>query len=184
MADWKKNKTWTIITVIIYLIVIVFAITALMSKFSIGGIKLFTVQSGSMEPTIKVGSMIATKSQNNYEVNNIVTYKDREDANKTTTHRIVKKEYTGIDRYTTKGDANDVADSNVVLPPQIVGRVIFSLPYFGYPVAFARTLPGLILLIVIPATIIIYEEARKIGQELKKIKAKKQLNNSPKKEKK
>src|SRR4030042_5189237 len=150
MINWKKIKIWSVITYLIYLIVIVFSISALMSKFSIGGIKLFTVQSGSMEPAIKVGSMVVTKSQNIYEVNNVITFKDREDSRKTTTHRIVEKEDTGIMRYTTQGDANGVPDSNQVLPNQIIGKVIFKVPYFGYPVAFARTWPGVIVLIIIP----------------------------------
>jgi signal peptidase len=168
MINWKKIKIWPIVTGIIYLIVIVFAITALMSKFSIGGIKLFTVQSGSMEPAIKVGSMVVTKSQDTYQVSDVITFKDREDAQKTTTHRIVGKEDTGIIRYTTQGDANDAADSNQVLPPQIIGKVIFKIPYFGYPVAFARTWPGVIILIIIPATIIIYDEVGNIRKEWRK----------------
>jgi signal peptidase len=168
MINWKKIKIWSIITYLIYLIVIVFAISALMSKFSIGGIKLFTVQSGSMEPAIKIGSMVVTKSQEAYQVDDVITFKDREDARKTTTHRIIEKEDTGIMRYTTQGDANDVEDSNQVLPNQIIGRVIFKVPYFGYPVAFARTWPGVIVLIIIPATIIIYDEVGNIRKEWRK----------------
>ena len=177
MINWKKIKIWSVVTVIIYLIVIVFAISALMSKFSIGGIKLFTVQSGSMEPSIKVGSMVITKSQDIYEINDVITFKDREDSRKTTTHRIVGKEDTGIMRYTTQGDANDAADSNAVLPNQIIGKVIFKVPYFGYPVAFVRTWPGVIVLIIIPATIIIYDEVGNIRKEWHK--RKKAKNDTP-----
>lgn len=169
MTDLIKKKIWSIVTVVIYLIVVVFAITTLMSKLSIGGIKLFTVQSGSMEPAIHVGSLVVVKSENVYKVGDVITYKEREDANKTITHRIFKEENTGIERYTTKGDANDSTDSNIVLPSQIIGKVVFSILYLGYPVAFARTIPGLILLVVIPATVIIYEEIRKIHHETKQI---------------
>jgi len=176
MINWRKLNTWKIVTFIIYIIVIVFAISALMSKFSIAGIKLFTVQSGSMEPAIKVGSLVVVKSQNEYQVNDIITFKDREDSQKTTTHRIVEKEDTGIIRCTTQGDANDAADSNAVLPPQIVGKVIFKIPYFGYPVAFARTWPGVIILIIIPATIIIYDEVGNIRKEWRKRKKSKNIN--------
>ena len=168
MINWKKINYWKIITYIIYVIVILFAITAILSRFSIGGIKLFTVQSGSMEPTIKAGSMAFVKSEKNYNVNDIITYQERTNPKETITHRIVKKENTGVDRYTTQGDANGSADSNIVLFPQIIGKVIFAIPYFGYPVAFVRTLPGLIILIIVPAIIIIYDEISNIKKELAK----------------
>src|SRR4030042_2862727 len=92
MINWKKIKIWPIVTAIIYLIVIVFAITALMSKFSIGGIKLFTVQSGSMEPAIKAGSMVVVKAQSDYQIKDVVTFRGQENQQKTTTHRIIRKD--------------------------------------------------------------------------------------------
>ncbi|MCX6806876.1 MAG: signal peptidase I [Candidatus Berkelbacteria bacterium] len=165
----KKNNYWNILTCIIYAVVIIFAFLAISSKFSIGGIKLLVVKSGSMEPTIKTGSMVITESQADYTIDDIVTFKNREKPEETTTHRIVNEEYQGnLKLFITEGDANGSPDSNKVLPDQIVGKVIFKIPYFGYAVAFSRTLPGLIILIVIPATIIIYDEINKIKDEIKK----------------
>ncbi|MDD3773849.1 MAG: signal peptidase I [Patescibacteria group bacterium] len=161
-----KKVAYKIVNGLLILIVVIFALTALMSKFSIGGIKLFTVQSGSMEPVIKVGAMVLTKIEKSYNVGDIITYTRRDDPTKNITHRIVEKNNTGIDRYTTKGDANSAADVDVVLPTQIVGKVIFNISYVGYPIAFVRTPVGFVLLIIFPATLILYEEVSKIKKEI------------------
>ena len=41
-----------------------------------------------------------------------------------------------------------------------------SVPLLGYPVSYAKTTPGIILLIIIPAVIIIYDEIQKIRKEI------------------
>jgi signal peptidase len=70
-----------------------------------------------------------------------------------------------------KGDANDSPDGDLVQKYQIIGRVNFSIPYIGYLVAFARTLPGLIICIIVPALVIVYEEVGKIQGEVKAIRS-------------
>lgn len=163
--SWHFN-IWRALTTLIFIIVVLFAITALMSKFSIGGVKLFTVQSGSMEPTIKTGSMILTKSEKNYEIGDIITFEDAQNRKQTVTHRIVGKQTEGTLSYTTEGDANGSPDSQVTMPYQIIGKVLLKIPYFGYPVAFARTPVGFSILVIVPATIIIYEEINNLKNEI------------------
>jgi len=163
----KKFNYWKIINYVIYAIVIIFAFLAISAKFSFFGIQLLVVKSGSMEPTIKTGSMVIDKSKEDYQIEDIVTFKDREKPSETTTHRIINKETQGnIELFTTQGDANGSPDSIKVNRNQIIGKVIFKIPYFGYVVAFARTWPGVIILIIIPATIIIYDEINNIKKEL------------------
>lgn len=163
----KSNKTWNILTYIIYAIVIIFAFLAISAKFSIGGIKLLVVKSGSMEPTIKTGSLVIDKTESNYKIDDIVTFKNRDKPTETTTHRIIGEEViSNIKIFQTKGDANETPDSAKLLPDQIMGKVIFKLPLLGYVVAFSRTWPGVIILIIIPATIIIYDEINNIKKEI------------------
>ena len=165
----KKHDYWKIVTYIIYAIVIIFAILAISAKFSFFGIRMLVVKSGSMEPAIKTGSLVIDKELSNYSINDIVTYKNRENPNETTTHRIVDEEIQGnIKLFTTQGDANGSPDSEKVTQDRILGKVIIDIPILGYIVAFARTWPGVIILIIIPATIIIYDEINKIKNELKK----------------
>jgi len=71
--------------------------------------------------------------------------------------------------YVTKGDANDAPDSQAVAEELVLGKTIFSIPLLGYPVSFAKTREGLIILIVIPATMIIYSEILNIKNEAKRL---------------
>jgi signal peptidase len=144
------------------------AVFVAFSAFNIpGGFKLFTVQSGSMAPAIKTGSLVVVKSAPEYAVGDVITFKN---APAPTTHRIESIEDGVI---TTKGDANDAPDSEPVNANQIVGKVIVSASYLGYPVAFAKSKEGFVLLIVIPATLIIYSEILNIKNEIKKLRKKK-----------
>jgi signal peptidase I len=123
-----------------------------------------------MEPEIKTGSMVVVKTASNYNLNDVITYYDRTDSKKTVTHRIVDKKTTGsIEQIITKGDANGSNDSIAITKDQIIGKVHFSIRYLGYLVGAAKTTVGFIILIVIPATIIIYEEIKKIHHETKHI---------------
>jgi len=140
-----------------------------------GGIKLFTVQSGSMEPTIRKESLIISRPFTTYSTGEIVTFKsesDRQNKNPkiTTTHRIYKVELINNKLvFTTKGDANKSADAGTIDEGLIIGKEIFSIPLLGYPISFAKTKEGLIILIVIPATIIIYSELINIKNEAQRL---------------
>jgi len=163
----KKINYWNILTYIVYAIVIIFAFFAISSKYSIFGIKMLVVKSGSMEPTIKTGSLVIDKSFSDYQINEIVTFQNSKKLTETTTHRITNKEdKDGNILFTTKGDANNADDADKLTPDRIVGKVVFKIAYLGYTVAFSRTTPGLIILIIIPATIIIYDEINKIKNEI------------------
>lgn len=133
-----------------------------------GNYQLFIVQSGSMEPTVHTGSLIFVKPASEYKVEDIVTMKIK-NSKETVTHRITEiiKE-NGKISFKTKGDANKSEDSGEVAEDEIVGKLIFKIPYLGYPVSFSKTSQGFILLIVIPSVIIIYEELRKIKKEIGK----------------
>ena len=132
--------------------------------------KLLSVQSGSMEPAIPIGSVLLTKPSSAYQVEDVITFRDIENPNYLITHRIVEVEnLENGSLYVTKGDANEDADSERIEKDLVVGKVIWSLPLIGYVVSFARTQVGLILLIVIPVTIIVYSEILAIKREFKKL---------------
>jgi len=171
-VNWKLFKN-VIYWLLIVVLVIIAAVTAI-SAFDIPGrIKLYTVQSGSMMPAIPVGSLVVSKPADNYHVGDTITFiseKDRliKNPKHTTTHRIFEVKETETE-YVTKGDANDVPDSEPVAEDLVLGKTIFSIPLLGYPISFAKTREGLILLIVIPTTMIIYSEVLNIKKEAKKL---------------
>lgn len=135
--------------------------------------KIYFVTSGSMEPTITTGSMVVSKPQDSYVAGNIITFKNigSSKPNDTTTHRIseVNLDDNGNLIYATKGDANNSNDGEKLSSDRIVGRMIFSLPLIGYLIGYIKTLPGLVLIVIIPATIIIYEEIKKMRNEAREI---------------
>jgi len=141
-----------------------------------GNYKLLIVQSGSMEPAIKTGSVVIIKPVENYKANDVITFEDG-GRDGTITHRIVDMEViSGQMQYITKGDANNAEDSNKVPESKIVGKVLTSIPYAGYILAMAKKPIGFVLLVVLPCLMIISEEVIKIWKELKKGKLKKKEN--------
>lgn len=132
---------------------------------------MYIVRSGSMAPALKSGDLIFSKKQDTYSVGNIITYIPRGESKniESITHRIIDLK---DGNFITKGDANPSEDSESVTPKQVKGRYVFRVPFFGYLVAFAKTTPGFIFLIIIPGTIIIYSEIQNIILEIKKRKKK------------
>jgi signal peptidase len=135
-----------------------------------GNFAVKVVKSGSMEPTIHVGSVVVDKPEAVYNVGDIVTFGSDTKTQVPTTHRIVG--ITGIganEMITTKGDANNGPDENQTPIGAVHGKVIFTIPYLGYILAFAKTKLGFILLVAFPALLICIEEIYKIFQEVRSL---------------
>ena len=96
-------------------------------------IRADVVLSGSMEPVLKTGSVVFTDMSRTLPAEgDIITYRLGESY---VTHRVVRRE----GRYfITRGDANDEEDLSPVSREQIVGRVLFSIPFLGYAAVFIR----------------------------------------------
>jgi len=159
----------------IFLAILVALVLLLMaSMLSIpGGIKALTVLSGSMEPAIHTGSVVVIMPANDYKVGDIITFGEISKTKTPTTHRIKDiKIVDGNPVYITKGDANNSEDNAEVLVTSVKGKVLFSVPYLGYVLNFMRQPIGFALVIIVPATLIIWEEIKKIIGEIKKSKKK------------
>lgn len=136
------------------------------------GFKIYTVVSGSMEPAIHIGSVVVSQPQPEYKVGDVITFVPN-GAKKadSVTHRIfaVKKDAKGATFFETKGDANKTPDIEPVSAKSVLGKEVLAIPYLGYPISFAKTRDGLIFLIIIPATLIIYSELISIKNETVKL---------------
>jgi len=148
------------------------AILLIVSIFPItGNYKVMIVQSGSMEPTIKTGSVVVIKPALSYEVGDVITFGPTPKGKIPTTHRIVTEDIkNSMETYTTKGDSNDSADLKEVLQKDVLGKVYVSVPFIGYALAAAKEPVGFLILIIVPALIILFDEGKKIFTELKKMK--------------
>ncbi len=171
------KKVTSIIYILTITLVVVIAIATILTVTKApGGIRLFVVQSGSMEPTIKTGSVVIISPRDNYQKDDIITYfadpskTNLRTPNSTVTHRIVdiktEKEST---LFQTRGDSNNSPDKDPVSPKSVLGKVVLSIPYVGRIIAFTKTQVGFLSLIVIPGTIIIYSELINIKSEVKRL---------------
>jgi signal peptidase len=125
------------------------------------------VFSSSMEPELKVGSVAITRpvEAQDIRVGDIITFHSPLDG-KLTSHRVVGVEEGSSFHFQTKGDAAEDGDSFVVPAQNVVGKVCFHLPYFGYVVQFLKSPLGFILTVCIPGLIIIALEVRNIWRVL------------------
>lgn len=143
------------------------------------GLRVFVVQSGSMEPNLKVGSIVVTKPFESYVPGEVITFLSEPKATISNPGMIITHRITSMDEvndkffYHTRGDANQGNDQNQVGFDQVLGRVVFSLPYLGFAIGFARTRLGFISLIAVPALVIIFQEIIVIINEVKKTRKKK-----------
>lgn len=126
------------------------------------------VQSGSMEPEIKTGSIVIIRKSENYQVGDVITFGSTSADRIPTTHRIISDRVaSGVVLYTTQGDANNTADQREVREAEVIGKVLFSVPFVGYILDMARRPIGFILLIAIPAGFVLFEELSKIWREVR-----------------
>lgn len=144
-----------------------------------GNFKIKVVKSGSMEPYIKTGGIVVIKPSSDYTLNDVITFGKDTKTQIPTTHRIVAIDGTGpLRTFTTKGDANESEDPSPTRLSEISGKVIFTMPYLGYVLDFAKKPIGFFLLVGVPAIAIILEEIMKIFSEIKNMRKRKIQNES------
>lgn len=137
-----------------------------MSQF-IPGLGGFVVESGSMEPEIQTGSILFTyrTTAENINVGDTITYQSGESF---VTHQVIEKNSSNNDYiFRTQGVANQSPDPGSVNENQIAGKKLFSIPYTGYIIVAAGTQTGKIVLILVPAVLIISNEALTIFREVR-----------------
>lgn len=95
------------------------------------GLQFYTVMSGSMEPTLPVGSLVCAISADGGQLQkgDVIVYQQGENKIVHRIWEISPQQRTVI----TKGDANENPDVAPVPFAQIQGRLIWSVPWMGYP---------------------------------------------------
>ena len=142
------NKTvkriWNWITTALVAIVVVLALLLVGARLI--GLQVFTVLSGSMEPTYHVGSLIYVKEVDPYELESgdVITFMLDEDT--VATHRIVEvvpdENDSTVVRFKTKGDANAAEDGSLVHYKNVIGSPVFTIPKMGYVANYIQNPPG------------------------------------------
>ncbi len=139
----------------------------------------YVVLTGSMLPEIQVYDVVVTKQQDAKDLKegDVITFasSDTRFAGTIITHRIIKKNYNSKTKsytFQTKGDNNNVADSALVSPNDIFGKVILKIPKLGYLRDFLASDGGWILVVLFPCLAVVAYDIVKIGKGLKRKKYK------------
>lgn len=151
------KKIWNTVTTILVAVVAILAI--LLVGVRLIGLDVYTVLSGSMEPTYHTGSLIYVKEvdYSKLEAGDVITFMLDEDT--VATHRIVApvpdEEDPTVIRYRTKGDANDAEDGKLVHYKNVIGSPVFTIPYLGYVANFIQNPPGTYIAISMGAILLL-----------------------------
>ena len=147
----NKSIKFILKTISNLIVIIAISLAILLVGLKFLGFQIYTVVSGSMEPTYHVGSLIYVKKvdPNTLKVKDPITFKLGD--NTIATHRIVEivhdeenpKEY----KFRTQGDANEDVDANLVEPNKVLGKALFTVPYLGYLATYIQSYPGNIVAI-------------------------------------
>jgi signal peptidase len=129
------------------------------------GMRSFTVMSGSMEPAIHVGDIVIDKKISPLDARpgDVVSFSDPTGRKRLITHRIRSIQVQGsVVHVVTKGDANNAVERWTVPANGRIGRVELRVWKLGYPLVYAHSRIGLILLVAVPAFLLCLVELRKI----------------------
>ena len=111
-APKKKNKVWNVISTILVVIIVLLALALVGARLI--GLRVYTVLSGSMEPTYHVGSIIYVKKVDPYTIKEgqPITFMLNEDT--IATHRVVA---VVPDEEDSPGSSADLSGEEVSEPP-------------------------------------------------------------------
>src|SRR5665647_984642 len=126
-------KTKEIIQTAIILIIAVFLINSLVPFFT-GSEKPMIVLSGSMVPLFLPGDVVISKTVSPSELNvgDVITFQAPNSKPGTfVTHRIISIEKGEKRFFQTKGDANNAQDDFKVPASNVIGKLVFVIPFFG-----------------------------------------------------
>ena len=180
------RNIWEGVTTILVALVVILAV--LLVGVRLFGLQVFTVLSGSMEPTYHTGALIYVKEVDYKEIEpgQVITFMLDEDT--IATHRVVEvvpdNEDPSVLRYKTKGDANDAEDGSLVHYKNVLGSPVFTIPYLGYLANFIQHPPGMYIAISVGAILLILVFLPDIlfDDEEEKEKSKKEKKKDEKKE--
>lgn len=184
METKKKSiaqKIWNIFTSVLVGLIVLFALFLMGAR--VIGLEVYTIVSGSMEPTYYAGDLIYVRkaAAEEISVNDPITFVLNEDL-VVATHRVVRIDEEHQCFY-TKGDNNQIADINPVNFKNLIGKPAFRIPYLGYLSKWVQSPPGIYIAIAIGIFLLglVFipdlfrsareEDLRKKEEELKKLEA-------------
>ena len=127
-------------------VIVAVSMALLLAGARVLGLQVYTVLSGSMEPNYHVGSIIYVKEVDpaTLQVGDAISFMISD--NTVATHRIVEvlpdENNPSVIRFRTKGDNNDIEDTNPVHCNNVLGKVVGTIPLLGNVSDFVQNPPG------------------------------------------
>jgi signal peptidase len=150
-----------IIDILIIIISILVVLPILLTLIPTGQMHFMIVSGNSMEPTISKDDIVLVVpiDYNDIDIGDIISYKYilEEGQQIIITHRVV---YFNEQGFRTQGDAYLEQDKYTVPPEDVIGIMKLKIPYVGFLVHFARTTKGIMLMVILPAILLIIDEAK------------------------
>jgi signal peptidase I len=98
------------------------------------GASTYAVLANSMAPRYPMGTLMVVRPAETIYTGDVITFQPNSDDPNVVTHRVVAIGATvgGELRFTTQGDANNVADPALVRPEQVRGVLWYAIPFAGF----------------------------------------------------
>ena len=152
LAKWLINIILSLLVLMAILFVLLPAIFAS---------SLAVVYSGSMEPAMLMGAVAVMEPVDpaQIKVGDIIAFNPPWDPDVTVSHRVIEVVEDETLAFSTKGDANEDPDFDVVPADHVLARVSFNIPNLGYVLTgvgqYTRSRLGLVLFIAVPTLLLI-----------------------------
>ena len=149
----QQIKEFLVTTLLVSIVgLAVFVITV----HSFLGWEFNTVASSSMSPNLKVGDLVIVKpvESQTIQAGNIIVFSSSWDE-RLICHRVVAVTEQIPKCFQTKGDANEAPDPFTVPSQDVIGRVLWQIPWLGYIIPFLQSPPGILSLAAIPSMMLL-----------------------------
>lgn len=172
----KENKIlktiWNIIYTLMFLIVVLMLIIVVAQRMTnnditIGGIRMFSVATGSMVPVYEVGDVLISKEvqPETIKVGDDIVYQGEKGSyvGKVITHRVisVEKLEDGNYKIITQGVANNQEDP-AITQTQVYGKVIYKVHILSLLTRLTKNVYGMYIIIFIIVGIFAYKNIKNI----------------------
>ena len=154
-----------IIVVLMLIVVVMQRVTN--NNITIGGIRMFSVATGSMVPVYNVGDVLISKEvePEKIKVGDDIVYQGEKGSynGKVITHRVIsiEKQEDGNYKIITQGVANNAQDPEID-QTQVYGKIICKLHILSFLGKLTRNIYVFYFIIFIPVAILVYKNVKNI----------------------
>lgn len=176
LKNIKENKVLKLIGNILYALMIVIILFMLLivvmqrvsnNTITLGGFRMFSVETGSMVPVYEVGDILIAKEikPEKIKVGDDLVYIGKKGtfANKIVTHRVnlIEKQEDGNYKIITQGIANNAADPEFN-QTQVLGKIVYKVHILSFLQRIMKNMNVFYVLIFIVIGIFVYRNIKNI----------------------